>query len=400
MPKSSIQTETANVTTQAEVDALCADCRKAGRFAFDTEFVMEDRFEPEACLLQLGAGNQVWIIDPLLGLDLQQVWQLVGHRDVEVIVHAGQEDLALAVQHTGQLPRNIFDVQIAAGFVGHDYPISLQKLIQSTLRIRLHKSKTLTDWRKRPLTLAQLQYAAEDVIYLHEVYRILRGKLEKLGRMEWVREECSKFEQPTLYERTEEDKLMRLKGTRSLSGPQLAIVQALLKWREGLAERFNRPARVLLKDHLLVEIARHQIAQFSEIRNLRGVNLKDTDVRALAKVVAAAMQTPVSEQPRPKPRERETPQEEVLAALITSVVRSYCLENRLSYSLVATQRSIRELIRHRASSNSNKSGSIQLLSGWRGESVGIMVDEVLSGLRSVRVEPTAEGLAVHVTPTA
>jgi len=388
------------VTTQAEVDALCADCRKAGRFAFDTEFVMEDRYQPEACLLQLGTRNHVWIIDPFLDLDLQQVWSLVADPEVEVIVHAGQEDLALAVQHTGRVPQHVFDVQIAAGFVGNDYPISLQKLIQSTLRIRLHKSKTLTDWRKRPLTLAQLQYAAEDVIYLHDVYRILRGKLEKLDRIEWVRQECTKFEQLTLYERTETDKLSRLKGTRSLNGLQLAIVRALLEWREGLGERFNRPARVLLKDHLLVEIARHQICASSEIRDLRGVNLKDADVRAMAKVVSDAMLTPESEHPKPKPVERETPREEVLAALITSVVRSYCMENRLAYSLVATQRSIRELIRHRASPAKRGPSAIQLLSGWRGESVGIMVDEVLSGLSSVHVEPTKDGLAVHVMPTS
>ncbi len=391
-------TESVIIQRQEEIDELCAQCRAEGRFAFDTEFVMEDRFEPEACLLQVATEQTVALIDPFLDLDLSALWQLVGDAKVETVVHAGQEDLALAVQHTGHVPRNIYDLQIAAGLAGYDYPISLQKLVQATRHIRLHKSKTLTDWRKRPLTDAQLQYAAEDVLYLLGARRHVQDRLERKGRIAWAEAEFQRFEDLTLYRRADEDKLFRVKGTGSLKGPQLAVVRDLLVWRDALAERYNRPARAVLKDHLLVEIARHELTSFDEVRDLRGINLRDTDIRKMAKVVSEALTTSPEKCPDAKPRDIVTAQEAVLTALSTAVVRSYCSEHKLAYGLVATQKSIRELIRHRTISEPADDGAVELLNGWRGKSVGLLLDDVLAGRRTVRVEPSNGTLAVHVVP--
>ncbi len=191
---------------------LCQRCRSQGRFAFDTEFVMEDRYETEVCLIQIAAESTVAIIDPFLGLDLSEVWGLVADPEVETIVHAGQEDLGLCLQHTGQVPRRIFDVQIAAGLVGYDYPISLQKLVQATLGIRLHKGKTLTDWRRRPLTDSQIRYAADDVQHLLAVRHMLGEQLARADRQSWAQSEFARFEQASLYTRATEDKLSRLKA--------------------------------------------------------------------------------------------------------------------------------------------------------------------------------------------
>lgn len=396
MTEKNDKSDTLKVRTQAEIEQIADQCRSEGRFAFDTEFVMEDRYQPEACLLQVATRKSVYLIDPFLDLDVGPIWRLVPDPQVEVVVHAGQEDLALSVQHTGQAPQNIFDVQVVAGFVGYDYPISLQKLVQATMHIRLHKSKTLTDWRKRPLTKAQLRYAAEDVLHLLDIYRILTKRLQKLSRTEWAREELRRFEQIELYERAEDDRLFRIKGTGAMDGRKLAVVRDILTWREGLAKKYNRPIRIVLKDHLIAEIARHEMAGYQEIRDLRGLNLKDTEVRELANVVRIAVESSPDQYPTPKPRERETPREAVLAALVTSVIRSYCLESQLAYSLVATQKSIKDLIRHRASRKNGRPASIDLLMGWRGETVGAMVDDLLAGRTTVRVEPAPDGLAVHV----
>ena len=393
-----ISTQAAIIVSQDDVDTMCAQCRAEGRFAFDTEFVMEDRYEPEACLLQIATSKSVFLIDPFLDLNLQSVWELVGDPEVETVVHAGQEDLALAVQHTGNAPRRIFDVQVAAGLVGYEYPLSLLKLVQATRHILLHKSKTLTDWRKRPLAAAQLQYAAEDVQHLLEIHDLLHAKLSKLGRVDWAREEFARFEEITLYQRVEEDKIFRLKGTGAMKGRPLAVVRDVLAWRDRLAERYNRPARAVLKDHLLVEIARHGLASLEEIRDLRGINLRDSDIRRLGVVVRDALDSPSDQWPTQKPREIETPHETVLAALITAVVRSYCMEHHLAYSVVATQRSIRELIRHRAMGQPSDTDNVELLHGWRGRSVGVTLDDVLAGRRTVRIEPVDGNLAVHVTP--
>ncbi len=390
--------ETVVVENKRQIDEFCAQVRAEGRFAFDTEFVMEDRYEPEVCLVQLASERAVILIDPFLKLDLHPVWELVCDPQIETVVHAGQEDLAMAVRRTGRVARRVFDVQIAAGLVGCDFPLSLQKLVQSTLHIRLHKSKTLTDWRQRPLNAAQLRYAADDVGYLLAVRRKLHDRMVQAARLEWAEEEFKGFEEMSLYARVEEDKLRRVRGINVLRGRQLAVARRLLLWRDELARNLNRPARVAMKDHLLVEIARHEISSFSELRELRGLNMSDKNVQALGGIVREALATPAEEWPAEKPHETEAPHEAVLIALATAVVRGYCLDYDLAYSLIATKKSLRDLIRHRTVGNPSDPAAVELLCGWRGQTVGVMLDEVLAGRRTIHVEPSNGEWVVRVGP--
>ena len=384
-------------TDQNQVDALCAEIADAGCLAFDTEFVMEDRYESEVCLIQVATPSATYIIDPFLDLDLSGIWATMADPDVEIVVHAGQEDLALSVQHTGKQPIRIFDVQIAAGFAGYDYPISLQRLVQATLHIRLHKSKTLTDWRRRPLTDAQIRYAAEDVAHLLRIHRKLIGRLEGRNRLDWVHQECSRFENMALYKPAEEDRFWRIKGAGSLKGVQLAALQALIDWRDGFARRVNRPARVVFKDYLLVEIAKHRIVDPEEIRDLRGVNVSKRDLDSIAKAVETALATPAEQWPKPKPHDHETPREASLVALAAAILRSYCLENDLAYPLLATQRSVRQFVRFHQGEGTDRS-TVELLNGWRGAAIGAMLDEVFAGTRMVGVDHIDGEWRVHISP--
>ncbi|UCE61040.1 MAG: HRDC domain-containing protein [Phycisphaerales bacterium] len=385
------------IESQSQISQFCQRCGDEGRFAFDTEFVMEDRYESEVCLLQAAVADSVVIIDPFSKLDLSPLWGLVANDAIETVVHAGQEDLAIAVQYTEVAPRRVFDVQIAAGLVGFDYPISLQRLIQSMLHIRLHKAKTLTDWRKRPLTQAQIRYAAEDVAYLLTIREDLNKKLESLGRLDWAREEFRCLEELTRYRRAEEDRLLRIKGMGNLKSEKLAVAREIMHWRETLAKRLNRPARVVLKDHLLVEIAKHGLAEVSDIRDLRGMNLNQRNIHSLVEVIRNARKIPSSEWPEQKPRSVDAPRDAALLALVTAVARSYCLEHKLAYGLVATQKSIRELIRHSAFGRPSDGTGVELLAGWRGETVGAMLADVLAGKRTVRVEELDGERTVRVT---
>jgi len=369
--------------TQDEITALCAECQAEGRFAFDTEFVMEDRFESEVCLIQLATAHSVALIDPFLKLDIAPIWRLVVDPAVETVVHAGQEDLALCVQNLGAVPRRVFDLQIAYGLVSCDYPLSLQKLVQSALHIRLHKSKTLTDWRRRPLGTEQLRYAAEDVAYLLPIHDKAKRKLKRLGRTSWARAEFAKFEDIQLYHRAVEDKLSRVKGAGALKARELAVLRALLDWRDTTAEGLNRPARTVLRDHLLVEIARTGISSSQELRDLRGFNLSTKNTRGLSAAIREAQALPQDQWPEVITRDTETPQETALIALATALLRGYCLENSLAYSLVATKKSIRDLIR---SQGNQRDGSGELGRGWRSESAGALLREVLAGERVVTVQ--------------
>jgi len=346
---------------------------------------MEDRFAPEVCLIQIATAKQIALIDPFLSLDLDPIWTLVCDEKVETVVHAGQEDLGLCVQHAGLAPRRVFDVQLAAGLCGFDYPLSLQRLVQSTLHIRLHKANTLTDWRKRPLSDPQLRYAAEDVSHLLDVQSELVARLRKLHRLEWAKEECRGLEDISLYRRADEDKLLRVKGAGSLQGRQLAVLRDVLPWRESLAQVRNRPPRTVLRDHLLVEIARLGLSSYAAIRELRGINLGDKDVHALARVVHKALHSPDESWPRREPRDAETPGEDVLLPFLTSVLKGYCAANDLAYGLAATKKDIRDLIRHFVTGEPRQRDRVALLSGWRGNAVGGMMEDLLHGRSFVRV---------------
>ena len=380
------------IDSQSQIDEFVDVCLREGRFAFDTEFVMEESFQPELCLIQLATAERVAIIDPYQGLDTGPIWQLVAEPEVETIVHSGLEDLAMCVYHTGKAPRNIYDAQIAAGFAGLGYPLSLQKLVQAATHVRLHKSKTLTDWRRRPLSEAQIRYGAEDVCYLPAIRKKLERRLAASGRLDWMKMECLRFEDISLYRRTENDKLARVKGSGALQGRQLAVLRDVLAWRETTAKRLNRPIRAVLKDHLLVEVAKHELISSAEVRDLRGLNLSDKHVRELCEVVRSAADSPSETWPVSQPRETETPTESVLVPLITSVLRGYCYDQNLAYGLLATKKSIQDFVRHSRGGHPTDRTAVELLQGWRGDAVRDILEGLMSGKTSVRIGSNNTGI--------
>jgi len=177
-----------------------------------------------------------------------------------------------------------------------------------------------------------------------------------------------------------------MKGAASLQARELAVLHEMMAWRDELAQVLNRPARTVVKDHLLVEIARAALSTFQEIRNLRGLNLGDKHIRALCGVIARARQIPADEWPTPPPRETESPSEKALVELAGSVIRDYCVTHEMAYSLVASKRSIRALVRHRTAPQTSDEAAVELLNGWRGQTVGLLVSDVLAGNKAVRVE--------------
>lgn len=398
MPRRPHVAEPLLIEDQADLDAFCARIREAGRFAFDTEFVMEDRYRPELCVLQAATPDAVAVIDALADLNLDPVWALVQDPDVQTIVHAGQEDLAICAEKTGIGPQRVFDAQIAAGLVSVDYPLSLQRLVQWLLHVRLHKSKTLTDWRRRPLTAEQVHYAAEDVAFLPQAHARLVEELTKKGRIEWADEEFERLCALRRTVRLEPERGRNVKGAGSLRGQQAVVLQAVMHWREQLARRINRPPRVLLKDHLIVEIARHSLSTAEEIRHLRGVNLGRRELGALVEVVQAALRQPVADDQQGGQHEPELHGQAALTALVTAVIRSLCEQCELAYSLAATKRSIEELVRHALLGEPAEPQEVELLRGWRREFVGSRVLDVVTGKRRVRVEAGPSTAELHLDP--
>jgi len=372
---------------------LCQQLKQTGWFAFDTEFVGEDQFRPEVCLIQVAGERECTLIDPLNGLDLQPFWELIADESVLVLVHAGGEDLSQCFNSIAKPPGHVFDLQIGAGMVGHGYPISLSRLARAATGLKIHKSQTLTDWRKRPLSPEQLRYAAGDVTCLRPIYDHIHERLVALGRESWAQEECAALARTACEQNSEDRWITRLKGVRSCTGRELAIARGLVRFRDDLAKEYNRPARAMLKDYLLVEIARHGWTDVKRIQSLRGINLSTAAVRRLTEAVQAAKQVPKELWPE-VPSIEDSPREEVLMSLLSAVLRDHCNRHDLAYSLVGKKQQLRGLIRSYTRPDEVAEPHV-FSTGWRKDAVGEMLESILRGDRAVRV--TTEGKKLGIS---
>jgi ribonuclease D len=268
-------------------------------------------------------------------------------------------------------------------------------MVRNLLQVRLHKTQTLTDWRRRPLSPEQVEYAAEDVMYLVAVHHAITARLQELGRIEWMQEEMARFAAPETYQRDPASNLFKLKGAGALDAKGLAVARELVKARESLARQYNRPARAVVRDHLLVEIARHRWTSVARIKALRGLNLRASAVRILAEAVQQACELPPDQWPSPPPPKDETEQEAALALLARAAVHAYCAEHSLSPQLVASKQDIRTFVR--ALARDGDPGQVNPLGdGWRGRSVGAVICELLRGKASIKVADTKAGRCVIV----
>jgi ribonuclease D len=383
------------IADQTTLETHIARWREAGVFAFDTEFIRDDTYDAALCLVQVTTNGDVALIDPLGDVDLTPFWGLITDPKVVTVVHAGKEDFELCLRTTGKPPRNVYDVQTAAGFVGHGYPLSLSRLVENVLDKRIAKGQTLTDWLRRPLTGAQVRYAVEDVAYLPEIYATLRRQIEAAGRSAWVTEEMRVFEDAEYYRAPVEDRAIRLKGSKKLDGLGLAVLARLIEWRDQWAQSRNRPIRALIRDDVLVELARRRPSQASDLEVLRGFpqarNRRVVD--ELLEIIVDAAKTPRSEWPEPFERREDPPMEVAILDLLSAITQAICHEERLSRNLLSGTQRLRELLDHAAG---RRKELPQLLRGWRAEFIGKRLLELLEGRSEIHLSgwPQAPLLSV------
>lgn len=366
------------VAEQKKLESCCRAWREAGRFAFDTEFIRDETYDAALCLLQVATDKEVVLVDPTAGIDLAPFWQLVTDPQLVKIVHSGKEDCELCLRAAGAPPRNVFDVQIAAGFLGYGYPLSLVRLVEYVLRKRLAKGQTLTDWLRRPLTDAQTQYAVEDVLHLPRIHAKLAEKLEKLKRAAWAREEFQRFEEPEFYKPPPQDRVHKLKGSKRLDGLGLIVLQRLIDWRDRWAQQKNRPTRALVRDDVLVEIARRRPKKASDLQVLRGFPQSKNPriIQEVLEHIEEAAATPRTTWPKPHQPREETPMMRVTLDLLSAVTRVICHEENLSHELVGSSERLRELLDHELD---RRREPPPLLRGWRREFIGQRLTNLLEG---------------------
>jgi ribonuclease D len=388
------------IASVSGLEDLVDHVRASGRLAFDTEFVSEETFEPVLCLIQVATRDRLAVVDPLAIGDITPFWDAINDPSIEVVMHAASEDLRICRLKTGTVPQRIFDVQIAAGLVGFGYPLSLGNLVGQALRATVSGGETRTDWRRRPLSSAQLRYALDDVRYLLDLADLFAAQLAEMNRTEWAEAEFARFV-TEIANRAPEDRWRRLPGLHLLNRRGLELARRLSSWRYDEARRANRPLRQVLRDDLLVAIAKRQPANRRDLEALRDFNRPHLLHRAsdILAVVADAQRVPVDELPEAAGRHEDGPGLTMVVNLLNAALAQCCAEHKVAASLVGSTHDLKELVRWH-SQGCPEGHPPDLASGWRATVVGGPLLDVLSGRCALRVVDPQADVPVALEPLA
>jgi ribonuclease D len=373
------------IATSQGLDELAQHLRQCGRFAFDTEFVSEETYEPVLCLIQVATKDRLVVVDPLAIGDLSTFWNVVTDPAINVVMHAAGEDLRICRFQTGRVPPRVFDIQIAAGLAGLAYPLALGNLAQQALGISLPGGETRTDWRRRPLSPAQLRYALDDVRHLLALADRLQSDLASLGRTEWAEAEMTSFLQ-AIENRSDDERWRRLPGLHHLNRRGLEVARLLADWRIDTARRTNRPVRQVMRDDLLVAIAKRQPAQRKDLEALRDFNRPHLMRQApeILDLIADAQKMPPERLPEHAERHEEGPGLSMVVSLLAASLTRCCAQNKVAVGLVGATGDLKDLTRWH-SEGSPEERRPALAKGWRLDVCGRTLLDVLEGRLALRV---------------
>lgn len=331
--------------------------------AVDTEFVRVDTYYPKLCLIQIGDGENNVCIDTLALPDLKPLLNLLARPGLLKIFHSGSQDLEIFVQLTGACPAPLFDTQIAATLLGLGDQIGYAPLVEKLLGHVLDKSLTRTDWSRRPLTDAELDYAALDVKHLATIYQMLQEQLSTCGRLGWLQEECARGANPALYSIHPEDAWRRLKALYRMSASEQTLAAALGAWRETTAQERNRPRKWIIEDDAIYRMAERAPADMAQLEALNVLPPKTLarHGEALLEVVRNARQQPARIY---SSDEASAPEMKARIKKLQEKLREIAEALKLPASFIAPRADIETLALQGATAQ------IALLTGWRLEAAG------------------------------
>ena len=368
------------IDTAESLELFCNEIKEQPWIAVDTEFLREKTFYPKLCLVQIAVPGSVACIDPLALDDLTPLLDIIFDNNVIKVMHAARQDMEIFFQSRQQAPSPVFDTQVAALLLGYPDQIGYGNLVREILGVTLEKLHTRADWSERPLSQDMLQYAADDVTYLVEVYQLMLEKLETLGRLDWLSEDFEQFSDPALYSSHPENAWLKVKGINRLKGASLSIVQSLASWREALAQKKDRPRGWMMRDDVMVDIARHKPTTTQALAKIRGVteNLVNRDgEKLLSLITRAAKEKPVPFQGK-QPHARLSPSQDALVDTLMAVVRMSGEANQLNPAVLANRKQLEKLVL--------QDGNCDVMHGWRRNLVGKQLQSLLDGELSLTVK--------------
>ena len=376
------------IDDQDSLESFAERARSARVLAVDTEFLREKTYYPKLCLVQLSADDEVAVVDPFAVGSLDPLIPLFSDPAIVKVFHAGRQDLEIVLHETGMLPAPVFDTQVAAALLGHTQQIGLASLVHAELGVQLRKTDSFTDWSCRPLSESQMRYAAEDVVHLPKLYAKMKGKLESLGRLDWLRHDFEELSDEGIYRVDERERYRRLKRSNQLSRRQLAAAREMAAWREIQAQTRNIPRKWVLTDEQIVEACKREPRSIDDLYMVRGMRekLPVPDARTLVKLVASALDSPPDVWPEPDRPGKSERNVDFQIDLMTALVRLRAKENGIAVPTLASHDDLAKVAR-------GYRDDVELLRGWRRTIVGEELLDLLEG----RISLSLDGSRLKVT---
>ncbi len=376
-----------------DTDALASLCQRLAHEPFvtvDTEFMRERTYYPELCLVQLAGASEVAIIDTVSdSLDLAPLGELMANQAVTKVFHAARQDIEIFVQKFDAVPTPLFDTQVAAMVAGFGDQVGYDALVSGLTGGAIDKAHRFSDWSARPLSAAQLEYAAADVTWLRLVYQKLCTRLEQEKRIDWVAQEMAILTNPATYRADPETAWERLK-VRGNNRRFFALVRVLAGWREQEAQRVNIPRQRLLKDETLMEIAAIAPTNADALSRARGITRGFAEGRtgaSLLETIAETISRPEASLPAiPRAREIARPSA-ALVALLKVLLAACCEQHEVAPKLIASSDDLDRIA-------SEDDDGVPALTGWRRAVFG---DHAIA-LRAGQVALGVDGKKIRMIP--
>jgi len=353
-----------------ELPALARDLESQPWIGVDTEFLRERTFFPKLCLLQLSADSRIWCVDTLRGGSLEPLVPSLTAAGTRKVIHAARQDLEAFYLTTKRVISPVFDTQIAAACIGLKPQVGYADLVKTLLDVTLTKGQTRTDWSKRPLTRAQLDYAADDVLYLGEIAGRLALRLRELGREHWVLEDCLALEDPRLYEPDPQQAWARLRGLAQLAPAPRARAKVIAMWREKLARERDLPRSWIIPDTAIFDIAQANPSTRAALGAVRSVppTLNDAFAATLLDTLHGASNAELTDR-EPSQDSRPTAEQRALIERLAKTVDARAADLGVSAELLAPRGELKALAMGQR--------RVHSLAGWRRQEIG---DKLLESL--------------------
>lgn len=349
------------ITTTSELAELCKRLTASDFVAVDTEFLREQTFWPQLCLIQAAGPDVEMVVDPLApGLDLTPFWDLMIDERVVKVFHAARQDIEIVYAEADRIPRPVFDTQVAAMVCGFGESVSYVNLVKKVTGHDIDKSSRFTDWSRRPLSSKQLAYALGDVTHLREIYRFLQGELDKSGRAGWLQEEMSTLIDPATYESDPEHAWQRLK-LRVRNRKSLAVMMELAAWRERLAQTQDVPRARILRDEALYDIANHaptEPEQLGELRTLSEGFSRSQRAREIVEAVRRGLERDMRTVPPLKQGQPLSAEASATVELLKVLLKACAAQHAVAPRLIADSADLERIATEQAP-------DVPALAGWR-----------------------------------